>query len=102
MTVGRVDEHRDAHLLTEPLGEADVVAVAVGQDQTADVRERTTDVVELALKVVPVPGEARVDQGDALGQVDEVRGDDVVADAVQVGGELHGGSSRSVCDGYVT
>ena len=34
------------------------------------------------------PGEPGVDDGDALGRVDQVHGDDVVADAVEGGAEL--------------
>ena len=48
---------------------------------------------QLDLQVAPVPGKAGVDHRDALGGVDEVCGDDVVADAVQVRGEFHGVSS---------
>ncbi len=102
MRVGRVDVHRHLRLGAQPLGEADVIAVAVGQDEAADIGQRTTDQFELALEVAPMPGKARIDQGDPLRQVDEVRGDDVVAQAVQAGCELHDGSSRDDCDGYVT
>jgi hypothetical protein len=37
-------------------------------------------------------GKSGVDDRDALRDVDQVRGDDVVADAVQVGTELHDAS----------
>nr|WP_017201703.1 hypothetical protein [Microbacterium barkeri] len=79
-----------------------MVAVAVGQDEATDVGQRTPDLCELALQIVPVTGQARVDQRDAFREVDEIGGDDVVADPVQVRGELHGGSSPRDCDGYVT
>ena len=51
-------------------------------------------VVELAVQVLPVAGQARVDERDALGRIDEVGRDDVVAQAVQVRRELHGDPFR--------
>ncbi len=96
-----MDVDRNAGLAAQPFRETDVVAVAVGQHESADVGQRSADHGELSLKVVPVPGQPGVDEGDALGQVDEIRGDDVVAEAVEVGASfmmiLSGG-----CDGYVT
>nr|WP_245241786.1 hypothetical protein [Streptomyces sp. NEAU-H3] len=74
----------------EPLGETDVVRVAVREDEALDVVGGPADLAQLALEVVPVPGEPGVHERDALGGVDEVRGDDVVAEAVEVRGELHG------------
>jgi hypothetical protein len=99
--------HVDGHapFAAEPFGEPDVVAVAVGQHDAAHVVERSTHAGELGDELVPVPGEARVDDGDALGGVDQVHGDDVVADAVQGGAEFHRVSSvcgGSINDGYAT
>ena len=90
MRVSGVDEHRHPRLLTQPFGEADVIAVAVGEDETADVAERAADGLEFVSQVVPVPGQPGIDERDALGQIDQVRGDDVVAQSVQVRCELHG------------
>ena len=61
---------------------------------------------ELGDELVPLPGEAGVDDRDALGRVDEIDGDDVGADAVEGGAELHRVSSLVLgvvtFDGYVT
>ena len=67
----------------QALGEPDVVTVAVGEQDAADVVERATDGIQLAGEVGVHAGEAGVDEGDALGRDDQVGGDDVVADAVQ-------------------
>lgn len=100
MRVGGVDVDRHPRFAAQPLGEPDVVAVAVGQHDAADVGQRSADLRELALQVAPVPRHPGVDESDALRQVDQVGGDDVVAQAVQVRCELHGGPFG--CDGYVT
>lgn len=76
-------------LAAQALGEADVVGVAVGEHHAADVGERTTHRGELGGQLLPLPCEPRVDHGDALGSVDEIDRDDVGADAVEGGAELH-------------
>jgi hypothetical protein len=100
--------HVDRHtvLAAEPLGEADVVGVAVGEHHAADVGERPAHRLEFVGELVPLPREAGVDDGDALGRVDEVDGHDVGADAVEGGAELHRCSLPVVVcrddDGYAT
>ena len=66
-----------------------MIAVAVGEDDPADVAELASHRAELTQQVVPVPGQSGVDQGDALGGVDEVGRDDVIAEAVELGGDSH-------------
>jgi len=90
MRIGAVDEDGHARLTAQSLGEADVVSVAVGEHQTADVGERATELGQLSLQVVPVTGQPRVDESDPLGQVDQIGGDDVVSESMQVRCELHG------------
>lgn len=81
--VGGVHEDRDASLGAEALGEPDVVAVAVGEHDAADVVDGATDGIQLAGEVGVHAGQPGIDEGDALGRDDQVGGDDVVADAVQ-------------------
>lgn len=83
MSVGCVDKDGHADFLPQAFREADVVAVTVSEDEPADVGERSAEDVQLAAQVVPVAGQTRVDEGDPLRQVDEIRGDDVVAQAMQ-------------------
>lgn len=83
--------HRHPVLPPQPLGEADVVRVAVREDDAADLIDAPPHRLQLGEQVAPVAGEAGVDDGDALIRVDEVGRDDVVADAVQVRSEFHDG-----------
>jgi hypothetical protein len=70
-----------------------VVAVAVGEDQRADVVQGQSDPRELAVQQVPVAGESRVDDRHAIPADDQVAVDDAGADPVQALGDLHGGAS---------
>ena len=88
--IGRVHVDRHAVVAAQSLGESDVVAVAVREDHAAHVVDRSPHRRQLVLQIAPVAGQPRVDHGDPLGRLDEIRGDDVVADAVEVGTELHG------------
>ncbi len=85
-----MDEDGDAVLAPQPLGEPGVVGVAVGEDDPAHLLQAAAEGLELADQVGPVAGQAGVDDGDALVGGDQVGGDGVVADPVQVRAELHG------------
>ena len=89
--------HVDGHAVVaaQSLGEADVVGVAVGEHDAADVVDRAAHRGQFGGEVAPVPREARVDERDAVGGVDQVHGDDVVADSVQGWAESHRSSSLS-------
>ncbi len=105
--VGVMDVDRDVGLSPKAFREADVIGVAVGDQQGADVGDGPTHSPQLRHELVPLAGDAGVDHGHATGVFDEVGSDDVVADPVQRGGELHGvtpgsaidmaGSSRATC-----
>ena len=88
--VGGVHVHRHTVVAAKTLGESEVVAVAVGEHDAADVVDRASHPLQFALQIAPVSRQSRVDHGDPFGGVDEVGGDDVVADAVQMRCELHG------------
>ena len=88
--IGLVDVDRDVRLQAEAIREADVVGVAMGDQQGAYVGERAAHRCQLGEEVVPLAGEACVDDGHAAGILDQVGGDDVVADAVERWRELHG------------
>jgi hypothetical protein len=72
---------RHTVIAPEPLGEPEVVAVAVDEDDALDIVHRSAHIGEFGLQVVPVSGHARVDDGHSFVRVDEVGGHDVVADA---------------------
>ena len=63
--VQRVDVDGHASLATQPLGKADVVGVAVRQDDAANVIERPAHGGELGRQVAPIAGQAGVDDRDA-------------------------------------
>jgi hypothetical protein len=88
--IGLVDVDGDADRAAQPFREPDVVGVPVGEDDSADVGEWSAEPPHFGEQVPPVPGQAGVDQGDAIVGVDQVGGDDVVADAVQMWTESHG------------
>ena len=90
--IGRMYIDGHSRLFAQTLREAHVVAVAVGEDDATHVGRGAPHGGELPLKIAPVAGQPGVDERDALVGVDEVRGDDVVADAVQMGTDLHGAS----------
>src|SRR5581483_11030029 len=93
--VGRVEVRRDALLAVQPGGEADVVGVAVREDQRSHIVERQAESREFAVQQLPVTGQARVDDGHAAPVDDEVAVDGVRTDPVQSFGYLHDGASRA-------
>jgi hypothetical protein len=85
-----VDRDRDVSLRAEPLGEADVVAVAVGQDQGAHVLDRSAQRRELLRQVPVQAGDPRVDEGDLVRLLDQIGIDDaVISDAVDARCDLY-------------
>lgn len=89
--VGGVHVDRHAVVAAQALGEAHVVGVAVGQHDAAHIVEGAAHCAQLGQELRPETGQAGVDERDALVGVDEVDGDDVGADAAQVGSEFHDG-----------
>jgi len=108
--VGRVDEDRHAVVTPQSLREADVVAVAVREDQSADVVQRPAHGRELGEQFSPMTRKARVHDSDARIRLDQIGSDDVVADPVQSRSKFHGrppfgrvvSGLRSRYDGYDT
>ena len=84
-------EDRDAVLGSQRLGEPDVVAVAVGEHDAADVGGCEPGSLEHAIEVAPVAAESRVDERRAPALHDEVRGHEVVSHAVESRSDLHEG-----------
>ena len=74
---------------TEPLGEADVIGIAVGQYHAADVGDRAAHLGELGQEIAPLAGHAGVDQRELAVLLDEVGVDEVGSNPVQRGRELH-------------
>ena len=87
--IGLVNEDGDAVVTAKTLGEADVIGVAVGQDQPANVAHGSAHCLQLGLEVAPLAGNAGIDQCHSAVFLDEVGRDDVVADAVEGRRELH-------------
>lgn len=96
-----MDEYGDVCFLVQLFCEVDVVVVVVGQDEVVDVGQWMFDFCEFVLQIVLVIGQVCVDQCDVFWEVDEIGGDDVVVDLVQVWGEFYGGFFLRDCDGYV-
>jgi hypothetical protein len=89
-------EHRYAVGASQAFCEADVVGVAVSQDESADVVDGLAQRTELALQIPPMAGQSSVDERDALVGVDEVARHEIVTEAVQMGCEFHGTSFGSL------
>ena len=101
--VGGVHVDRNAVIAPQALGEAEMVAVAVREHDALDVVERAAHRRQLGAEIAPVTGQTGIDHGDPFGVDDEVRGDDVVADAVKVRSESHVDlRCRGCCAGYDT
>jgi hypothetical protein len=66
----------------EPLGEPEMVAVAMGEHDAANAVHRSAHARELSVQVVSLTGQTRVDDGHAFIGVDEVGGHDVISDAM--------------------
>ena len=83
--------HADRHptLVTDALGEADVVGMAVRQDQRAHVIDRASHGPQLTDEVAVEAGEAGIDDRDLAGFFDEIAVDVVVAEPVQGRSESH-------------
>ena len=67
-----MDPDADGALGSHPFGEADVVGVAVCQDDRPDVLESPAHRGKLGREVAPHPADAGVDHGDATSLLDEV------------------------------
>jgi probable F420-dependent oxidoreductase len=88
--VGLMDRHRDPPLAAEPLREADVVGVPVGQEQGADVGDHPAHRGQLAGDGPVVAGQAGIDDGHLAGVLQQVGVDEaLVADAVDARCDLH-------------
>ena len=71
-----VDEDRRRALAADPLGEADVVGVAVGKHHRPDVVERAAHGGQFAREIAPVRGRAGVDDRHLAVRLDQVRIDE--------------------------
>jgi hypothetical protein len=83
VVVGREQVGRDALLARQPAGEADVVGVAVREDQRPHVIEGQAELCEFPAQQLPVTGQPRVDDRHAVPVDDEVAVDGVRTDPVQ-------------------
>ena len=84
-----VDEDRRAALAPDPLGEPDVVGMAVGQHDRPDVLERAAHRRELGRKVAPVRGGAGVDDRDLAVRPRSGTSSDALAEPPDPGRDLH-------------
>src|SRR3954451_9301362 len=84
-----MDVDRHVRLATEALGEPDMVGVAMRDEHRTDIREGPAHGLQLVQQLAPLARHPGVDDRHATGILDEVGGDDVVADPVQRGRELH-------------
>jgi hypothetical protein len=75
--------------LVETIGEADVIGIAMGEDDSADVVERASHRPELGDELSPVTGQTGVDNGDLPRFLHEIDVDEVGTDAMEEGGKLH-------------
>jgi hypothetical protein len=90
--VGFVDRHRDPPFAAQPLREADVVGVPVGEDQCPDVGGRAAHHGQLPGDVGVEAGHPGVDDRYLAGLLDEVCVDHaVVANPVDAWRNLHDG-----------
>ena len=85
-----------------PEGEADMVTVAVREDQRADVVQGQSDPRELAVQQLPVAGECRVDDRHAIPADDQVAVDDVGADPVAAPAKYRPSASGGLHVAWVT
>jgi hypothetical protein len=92
-----VDEDPDAALPAQPLGEADVVGVPVRQDEATDVVEGAAHRGQLGRQVLPVAGQAGIDDRDLAALFDQVAVDDARAEPAERFRELHLRLSGSWC-----
>ena len=59
-----MDTHGRPALATHPLCEADVIRMAMGEDDRPDVLDRAAHRGKLGWQVLPVPGHPGVDDGE--------------------------------------
>jgi hypothetical protein len=83
-----MNEHGDPRL-SQSLGEAEMIAVAMRQYEPSHVLDLATKDIELVFQLLPVSGETGVDNGDTGLVLDEVGVDHVRSDAMEMRGELH-------------
>ncbi len=90
--VGPVDQHGPPAFAPRQLREADVIGVAVGEDDCPDVLEAAAHRRELGREQPPQAGGAGVDDRDLAGVLDQVGIDDAVrTHAVDPRRDLHQG-----------
>ena len=87
-----VDADRYPMLVADALGEADVVGVAMREDDRAHVLDRAAHRGELVDEVAVIRGHSGIDDGHLAGFLDEVAADEVLAETVHGGGDTHGRS----------
>ena len=81
----------DGHAgLADPLGDADVVAVRVGEQQRVDVRDRPAAFPQERLELFMERGQAGVHEREPAVRLDEVEVDELVAQPVDPGRDLGG------------
>src|SRR5262249_4898953 len=56
-----VHVHRNAVVATQPLGKPEVISIAVGEDDAADVVERSVHAGEFGVQITPLSGQASID-----------------------------------------
>src|SRR5215203_5667790 len=79
-SAGRIklmDAYQDALLLPQPLREADVVAVAVSQDDAPNVVQRVTQLGQFPFQLAPVARQTSVNDRDPGGGLNQVNVDDI-------------------------
>src|SRR5262245_57512438 len=85
-----VDRYADPSIGPDALGEADVVAVSVGQNDGTHVRDRPPHRRELPRAIAVQARDPRVDDGHLTGLLDEIAVDDaLVPDAVDAPRDPH-------------
>ena len=70
--IRRADEDRHTVLVAEPLREADMVHVAVRQQQRPDIHGGSSHRLELAKQVLPMAAQAGIDDRDRASVLDEI------------------------------
>jgi hypothetical protein len=84
-----VHEDRRVPFSADPLGEPDVVRVAVGQDDRPDIVERAAHRGQLARKIAKIRRRARIDDRHLATGLDEVRVDEAVSQSPDARPDLH-------------
>jgi hypothetical protein len=89
-----VYEDRNAVLAAQPLGETNMIRIAMSEDDSSNVAGGPTQRVEFGDEVLPVTGKTCIHNRDPLWGYNEIDGNDVVADAVKRVAELHNGNRK--------